>query len=146
MSFNSLRFCRERPYLHLHMHLLAQMLFLCLLPSSFSFTFVLFSSFLAVLPSFIIILKTLPVCLSCALPLPAAPSRLIVSPLPLSLCSPSPVRAYHVSQQGLTALHYASAEGHMEIAQLLVDMGADINMKGDVSIETDEMTITCRRP
>ena len=56
------------------------------------------------------------------------------------------MRAYHVSQYGDTALHNASENGHMEIAQLLVDMGADINMKNNVSIEPDEMTITCRRP
>ena len=62
-----------------------------------------------------------------------------------SLCSPSPVRAYHVSPDGWTALHWASSMGHMEIAQLLVDMGADIAMKDKVSIEPDEMTITCRR-
>ena len=62
-----------------------------------------------------------------------------------SLCSPSPVRAYHVSQDGWTALHYASREGHMEIARLLVNRGADINMKDKVSIEPDEMTIMCRR-
>ena len=64
-----------------------------------------------------------------------------------SLCSPSPVRAYHVSQEGSTALHHASSMGHMEIVQLLVDMGADIDLKDtEVSIEPDEMTITCRRP
>ena len=62
-----------------------------------------------------------------------------------SLCSPSPVRAYHVSPDGWTALHWASSMGRMEMAQLLVDKGADIDLKTNVSIESDEMTITCRR-
>ena len=55
------------------------------------------------------------------------------------------MRAYHVSQGGDTALHKASTRGRMEIARLLVDMGADIDLKTNVSIEPDEMIIMCRR-
>ena len=42
---------------------------------------------------------------------------------------------YIVSQGGQTALHCASSNGHRDIAQLLVDGGAQLDIKDNVSTE-----------
>ena len=36
-------------------------------------------------------------------------------------------------QGGWTALHYAARGGHIEVARLLLDRGADVNSKNEVS-------------
>ena len=36
-------------------------------------------------------------------------------------------------QIGLTALHYAAAGGHTDVARLLLDRGADVNSRDNVS-------------
>ncbi len=38
-----------------------------------------------------------------------------------------------VLQDGETALHSASSNGHIELAKLLIDRGADIHAKNNVS-------------
>ena len=39
------------------------------------------------------------------------------------------------SQDGLTALHLASSEGHRDIVQLLLDGGAQLDIEDEVSTE-----------
>ena len=38
------------------------------------------------------------------------------------------------NQNGITALMYASIEGHKDIAKLLTDKGADLNLQNNVSV------------
>ena len=38
------------------------------------------------------------------------------------------------SQHGMTALHKAAQNGHTEVVRVLLDKGAKINIKNDVSI------------
>ena len=47
----------------------------------------------------------------------------------LSYCFPH-------TQDGDTALHYASINGHLEVVKLLLQSHADVNIKGRVSTES----------
>ena len=41
--------------------------------------------------------------------------------------------SFTLYQIGFTALHYAAAGGHTDVARLLLDKGADVNSRDNVS-------------
>ena len=46
--------------------------------------------------------------------------------------------------EGITALHFAAVEGHLELTKLLVSAGADVNIK--VSARADAVSMRVRWP
>lgn len=50
------------------------------------------------------------------------------------LCENSALNCYNLDiGQGHTALHLASANGHLEVVKILIASGANVNVKNDVS-------------
>ena len=42
--------------------------------------------------------------------------------------------------QGMTALHWASQEGHLAVVQVLLQVGADVKAKNQVSLKRETLT------
>jgi len=42
--------------------------------------------------------------------------------------------------QGMTALHWASQEGHLAVVQVLLKVGADVEAKNQVSLKRETLT------
>jgi len=50
------------------------------------------------------------------------------------LCTHILVKPYNIIQENkLTPLHWAAAEGHTKVVSLLIEKGANVNMKDNVS-------------
>ena len=47
------------------------------------------------------------------------------------------------SQDGQTALHYASRSGHTDVVKLLVESGAQLDNKDNVSTEQSTRALKC---
>ena len=62
---------------------------------------------------------------------PASPLHAPLLPPPLPAPAPLLLRAW-LLQNGWTPLHEAALKGHLQVAQALVEAGADVNSKNNV--------------